>query len=382
MANEDETRVRTDLDHFEVFPWNKNFEIGHATIDEQHQALAGLLNKLARTLVSDELIKVNSAYDELANYANLHFHDEEAIWSEYFADDSWFSSHQMEHSAFLPRVIELKEQDAGKPLTDFVENIVKFLIHWLAFHIIDNDKRMAMVVEAIESGASIEEAKVLTDKNMSGSMRILIETILNMYEGLSSRTIDLMREMHARIKAEEKLKEANKRLEELSITDQLTGLYNRRHFISVFQTEIRRARREKKALTYFLIDIDFFKQFNDNYGHLEGDTALKRVGGRLLETCRRPTDFAFRLGGEEFGVLATSLSNKNANEFGEILRASIEGLKIPHGYSEVNEHMTVSIGLINKVPSLDDTTEDFVRIADNRLYKAKELGRNRVVASD
>jgi len=290
-------------------------------------------------------------------------------------------SHQEVHATFLPKVLEIKEQEAGKPLGDIVEKIIKFLIRWLAFHIIDVDKRMAMVIRAVQSGSSLEDAKILADKKMSGSMRVLIETILNMYDGLSSRAIDLMRERSARIKAEESLKKANERLKELSITDQLTGLYNRRYFNTVFQTEMRRARREKRPLTYILMDIDFFKSFNDNYGHPEGDTALERVGGRLIEACRRPSDYAFRIGGEEFVVLATNMSGKNAGAFGEILRASIEGLKIPHNYSTVNKHMTISVGVVNKIPSLDDTLENFAKIADVRLYKAKELGRNRVIAS-
>ncbi len=199
MLDNNKTTWRVDFDQFEVFPWNRNFETGHAVIDEQHRTLVRSLNKLARTLVNDEVIEVNRAFDELAEYANFHFADEEAIWAEYFRDDYWLSSHQLSHAAFLPKVIELKNKDEGKSLTDAVENIVRFLIRWLAFHIIDNDKRMALAVDAMASGMSVEDAKVLADKKMSGSMRLLIETILYMYDGLSSRALDLMRERLARI---------------------------------------------------------------------------------------------------------------------------------------------------------------------------------------
>lgn len=382
MAEKTEQGKSAAMGNFEVFPWNKNFDTGHALIDEQHRRLVHLLNELANTLIDDEFAVVNRAFDELADYANRHFDEEEAIWSNYFSDDSWFSSHQFSHATFLPKVIELKEQEADKPLSDVVEQIIKFLIRWLAFHIIDNDKRMAIAVSAMESGASIEEAKVIADKKMSGSMRLLIETVLTMYDGLSSRTLDLLRERKARSKAEEELKEANKKLEELSITDQLTGLHNRRYLESVFEHESRRALRNKLLLTYYLIDIDFFKNFNDNYGHLEGDSALKQVAHRLKEVCRRPSDFVFRIGGEEFGIFSTNRTEDAAASFGEIIRKSIEDLKIPHRHSKVSKYVTVSLGGVCRIPSPEGALNKYVEIADKRLYIAKSSGRNRVIMVD
>lgn len=369
----------SELDNFEVFPWNDNFETGNELIDEQHKVLVSMLNKLAMSLVIDETIEINDAFAELAAYANKHFDEEEAIWAEHFIEDSWLTSHQMSHAAFLPKVLEIKEQDTGQPLRDKVETIVKFLIRWLAFHIIDDDKRLAFVVENIKKGASLDEAKLAADKKMSGSMRVLIETILNMYDGLSSRTLDLMRERRARAKAEKELMEANKRLEQMSITDQLTGLYNRRHFETVFHDELRRARREKHELTYFMIDLDYFKNFNDIYGHLEGDLALERVGAKLSELCRRPGDYAFRMGGEEFSILTSGMEATKPEVFGEILRAGIEDLQIAHQGSEVSDVMTASIGVASKIPNMKDNVDDCMRIADERLYLAKEKGRNQVV---
>jgi diguanylate cyclase (GGDEF)-like protein/hemerythrin-like metal-binding protein len=379
MPKEDSKRAKTDFDQFEVFPWNKNLETGHSVIDEQHMVLVDLLNKLARTLVSDEAKKVNDAFDGLAKYADFHFNDEEIIWSEYFSEDYWLSSHQMAHASFLPKVVELKEQKSGKQLTEIIEDIVKFLIRWLAFHIIDNDKRMAMAVEAIDSGSSIEEAKISADKKMSGSMRVLIETILKMYDGLSSSAMDLMRERHARIIAEKELIKANKQLEKLSITDQLTGLFNRRYFNEVFPREVRRAKREKKPLTFLMIDIDYFKYYNDNYGHLEGDKALEKISESMFKVCRRPDDFVFRLGGEEFGIIAAGLSNENALTLGEKIRESIENLQILHAKNKTSKYMTISIGLSNQIPAQNDTFEEIIKVADDRLYQAKNKGRNQVV---
>jgi diguanylate cyclase (GGDEF)-like protein/hemerythrin-like metal-binding protein len=374
--------MSSNLDHFEVFPWSSNFETGHKVIDEQHKILAGLLNDLASTLVGVNTVETNIAFDKLANYANEHFTEEEDIWFEHFGDDPWFVSHQMSHASFLPKVLELKNLEGKTTITDVVEQTVKFLIRWLAFHIIDNDKRMAITVDSIIKGSPLKEAKAIADRQMSGSMRTLIETVLQMYDGMSSRTLDLMRERNARRKAELELRDANTKLQELAVTDQLTGLYNRRYLDSAFEREVRRALRENTAITYLLIDIDYFKSFNDNYGHIEGDKALKQVGAMLNEVCRRPGDLAFRVGGEEFGILVSSNSDEDVKLFGEKIRASIEDLNIPHSYSKINKYVTVSVGAVYKRPSIEDSLVEFATIADKRLYIAKSQGRNCVVSTE
>lgn len=368
------------LDNFDVFPWNENLETGIAIIDEQHQKLVQLLNQLTGTLVSGDAVELNRVFDELAAYAAYHFKTEENVWAPYFDGDAWLAGHKDSHTSFLPTVIELKAQQGDKPLREAIEHIVKFLIRWLAFHIIDNDKRMAIVVRHVESGLSLDEAKAASNEQMSGSARVLIDTVLLMYDRLSSRTLDLMRERVERRKAEEKLREAYGELERRAVTDQLTGLYNRHHFEDVFDQELRRAHRDSRALAFIMFDIDHFKKLNDDYGHLHGDAALKQVGAKLKELCRRPGDFAFRLGGEEFGVLAAGQSSEGAVAFAERIRAAMEGLGIPNAGSEVAPHLTVSLGVVDKCPGGSDTIDSFIKTADERLYQAKAQGRNRVVS--
>jgi hemerythrin-like metal-binding protein len=204
--------MSSNLDRYVVFPWDINFETGIAKIDEQHHALVDLLNKLANCLINSDAKEIGSTFNELADYAEMHFREEEDIWYEHFKDDSWHSSHQISHASFLPAIVDIKEQSDSTSLSEVIEQIVKFLIRWLAFHIIDNDMRMAIAVKALESGSLLEDAKLIADKKMAGSMRILIETILRMYDGLSSRTIDLMRERSARTEAEAELIESNMEL--------------------------------------------------------------------------------------------------------------------------------------------------------------------------
>lgn len=373
--------MTTSPDYFEVFPWNENFETGIAIIDEQHRELVDLLNQLSNTLVSGDTPELERTFDKLAAYAKLHFDTEEEVWTPYFGDDPWLKDHQENHAAFIPSVNELKQEQVNKPLREVVEHIIKFLIRWLAFHIIDNDRRMAVVVRNMESGHSLDEAKDISEEQMEGATRVLIDTVLNMYDGLSSRTLELMRERVERRKAEEQLRLVNRDLEILAITDQLTGLFNRRYFDEVFRHELGRAKRERRNLTFIMVDIDFFKLLNDHYGHLQGDAALKKLGNRLSELCRRPGDYAFRLGGEEFGLIITDQSSEHGKEFAEKIRAAIEALSIPNEPSKIADHLTVSIGVVSKVPQSADTTDSYIGHADRRLYRAKELGRNRVVSN-
>ncbi|MCB1935716.1 MAG: diguanylate cyclase, partial [Nitrosomonas sp.] len=302
------------MDKLEVFPWNKNFETGIDRIDDQHKILISILNKLALTLTYNNPIEINRVFKQLIEYAEFHFESEEEIWIEYLHNDSWLSSHQLSHSSFLPKIFELKNQDRGKNQSEIIESIILFLIRWLAFHILDNDKRMAFFIENMQKGMAFDEAKISADRKMSGSIRGLIETVLTMYDSLSSRTLALVRESNQRKRMEQELKIANKqlrqanaRLESLSITDDLTGLSNRRHFNNVFALEIKRARREKTSAALLIIDIDFFKKINDNYGHSMGDKTLIKVGQALKKLCKRPGDYAFRLGGEEFCVIASNM---------------------------------------------------------------------------
>ena len=172
-----------------------------------------------------------------------------------------------------------------------------------------------------------------------------------------------------------------KRAEELSITDELTTLFNRRYFNIIFPREIARAEREKKIIGLILLDVDYFKLYNDNYGHHQGDIALQSVALVLKNTIRRAGDFAFRVGGEEFGGIVSVESPEQVAEIAEKLRRSIEELEIKHEYNPKSLHLTVSIGVKTHVCSgrLLPEMNEFYSQADDALYQAKDKGRNQVV---
>jgi len=198
--------IKNQTEFFEIFPWDKNFETGIEIIDEQHKELVRILNKLAANLanLSNKVI-LNEIFQELADYADYHFKTEEAIWSEYFKDDIAFIEHEKTHKSFIDDVLILKNNKDEKAFDDTIYDIVTFLSKWLAYHILDTDKRMAKVVLGIKSGLSLEEAKEKSDNDMKGLMEVLVHTVLSMYESLSTRTIDLMREKALRLKAEKSL---------------------------------------------------------------------------------------------------------------------------------------------------------------------------------
>jgi len=179
----------------------------------------------------------------------------------------------------------------------------------------------------------------------------------------------------------EKSHERSRILREISIIDDLTQLYNRNYFNEVFDKELLRARRADRLVAFFILDVDFFKQYNDTYGHFKGDLALQSVGALLNWKLKRADDTAFRLGGEEFGGLIHGNSFDDIEQFANQICRSIENLAIPHTASSVSSYLTVSIGITVVTPDRADNPDEVYRIADQALYAAKTNGRNRVVTA-
>jgi diguanylate cyclase (GGDEF)-like protein len=176
--------------------------------------------------------------------------------------------------------------------------------------------------------------------------------------------------------ATSRLKKVNKKLENASYTDSLTSLYNRRYFNILYDREIKRAKREKSYITFMMLDIDFFKQYNDTYGHIEGDFALKSVAKVLTDTLKRPTDFVFRLGGEEFGVLLTHTDESNSAKLARDICTAIKAREIKHENSKVCDYLTISIGVVCCVADDALNEEILISRADEMLYEAKSNGRD------
>ncbi len=189
---------------FEIFPWDENFETGIAKVDAQHRHLVHLLNCLADQFVNgaDELA-MTRILAELSDYARYHFVTEESIWETELAGSKDFDQHCALHAQFFDKIESLTQ--SGMDFENLLEELFGFLTQWLAFHIIDQDKRLALTLQGLSQGLSLQAAKHQAHEVMSGTLSILINTVLKMYKQLSSRTVDLMREKAARLKAEKAL---------------------------------------------------------------------------------------------------------------------------------------------------------------------------------
>jgi diguanylate cyclase (GGDEF)-like protein len=171
-----------------------------------------------------------------------------------------------------------------------------------------------------------------------------------------------------------------KLIEILSITDGLTNIYNRRYFNEIFPKIINNAKRKNELISFLFMDIDHFKQYNDNYGHQKGDEVLIKFAKCLKESLNRSSDFAFRLGGEEFAIVYQTDTKEKAIEFANIIKINIEDLEIIHEFNSASPYITASMGLICK--NANDIDDKIYKQADDLLYEAKRSGRNQIKVNE
>jgi len=199
-------------------------------------------------------------------------------------------------------------------------------------------------------------------------------------ERLGEASTQLEHKTRALEEANEHLAAAVETLHRISTQDGLTGVANRRHFDETLALEWRRAARSRSLLSLLMLDIDYFKAFNDAAGHQAGDECLRRVAQALRDHLHRAADLVSRYGGEEFAILLPETDAESARAVAESIREHIESLDIAHPAAPLG-HVTVSIGLASVIPPRDGSNAgDFIRCADAALYDAKRSGRNRVMA--
>ncbi|MBE9076360.1 PleD family two-component system response regulator [Romeria aff. gracilis LEGE 07310] len=179
------------------------------------------------------------------------------------------------------------------------------------------------------------------------------------------------------------LQQANQELYRVATIDSLTQVANRRRFDQYLQQEWQRLSREQNPLTLILGDVDFFKVYNDTYGHQVGDLCLKTVAEAFSLAATRPADLVARYGGEEFAVILPNTSAPGALQVAEMIQRNLSAFKIPHSQSSVSDRVTISLGVASLIPSPGSSPKEIITAADQALYQAKEKGRNRsVIAAD
>lgn len=193
-------------------------------------------------------------------------------------------------------------------------------------------------------------------------------------EGYTGAIHDITEWVHA----ERNLQKANQKLEEMSFKDSLTNIPNRRLFEKYMDQSWTKALEQQTSITFMMIDIDFFKPFNDTYGHLHGDDCLAEIASTLQHEVEKHDGFIARYGGEEFAIIYENLHKNEAEEKAEALRNKVKNEKIPHRASEISDYVTISIGMIHRVPDETESITAFVQRADQALYEAKENGKDQV----
>ncbi|WP_151704223.1 diguanylate cyclase [Nitrincola alkalilacustris] len=211
--------------------------------------------------------------------------------------------------------------------------------------------------------------------------------VIDEERGLQAGAVDyIIKPFHlaivkARVSNHISLKIKTDMLETLALIDGLTGVPNRRRLDEALNNEWKRGMREQQSLAIIMSDIDFFKAYNDHYGHGAGDQCLKAVAKALFNTLNRPSDMMARYGGEEFIAVLPHTDLQGAMQMAERWRQSIEELQIPHECSAVAHHVTISLGCAAMIPSNNLTPQMLLKQADQMLYRAKKNGRNRVGSS-
>ena len=179
-----------------------------------------------------------------------------------------------------------------------------------------------------------------------------------------------------------RLKEMNNELKLLSTRDGLTGVANRHAGNDFLSREWPRAIREQNYFSVIMLDIDYFKLYNDSHGHLQGDECLKKVAHTLRRGIHRPADLLVRYGGEEFIVYLPDTKREGALIVAIAMKSEVEAMQLHHGSSKASPYVTVSIGIASTIPDMDKSVEVLIDSADRALYRAKQEGRNRVCIAD
>ncbi|MHB1216434.1 MAG: sensor domain-containing diguanylate cyclase [Thiobacillus sp.] len=195
-------------------------------------------------------------------------------------------------------------------------------------------------------------------------------------DGEVDSLVGFMFDITERKETEQKLMALQKELEEFSFRDGLTGIANRRMFDSIMEVEWTNARRNNQPLSLIMIDIDYFKPYNDHYGHIQGDDCLKHVGQILSSAATRPRDLFARFGGEEFVLVLPETDAASAKKVADRCRNLLFKEQIPHEKSPVSPILTVSLGVDTILPTHKDQPLGFIKAVDTLLYQAKQNGRN------
>lgn len=343
--------------------YNKDINLAFHQLKDEHITPAEAAEKI--DLSRQKVLSTWASYQ-------MHFkRDYELSYIRYASDELMRSTHYLKRlsSAILRLDLEHISKLSSRTLfknINHIDNIISNIINYE--HEIARYERKMLISTYNETLYKLVAILIFI-------IALAVIIITPIFKSIQNSELSL-------INTSKRLQAANKKLETASITDALTELYNRRYFNLVYNRELTRCIREKKSLAFMMLDIDYFKGYNDHYGHLKGDITLKEVSKAMQETLKRPGDYLFRLGGEEFGVLISDINEEKAYHMAEKIRHNVQALNIEHKQSKSSKYVTISIGLVTLIPNQFSEPEQILHKADENLYNAKAEGRNRVVTTE
>lgn len=367
----------------EAFLWNPCFVTGLSEVDKQHHHLVNVINRFGELIMGQEGASIEAielVFGELAQYAQYHFAEEEALMLAQNLDARYIAQHKSSHASFFDEVEHLH---GGITVhnRESARSLMQFLTHWLAYHILGTDQFMAKQIASIKLGARPEEAYLDDVLTKDPAMEALLSALNGLFHQVSQRNhalVQLNKNLEERVaQRTQALTDANRRLDVLANTDILTGLPNRRCALLRFAAEWELAVRDETPLSCIMIDADGFKRINDQYGHDAGDVVLVALA-RQLRDAARTDDLVCRLGGDEFLVICARTPLDGALKLADAMRHTVAELHVTAGVGEW--HGSVSIGVATRLQSMP-TLEFLMKAADQGLYVAKQNGRNCVATA-
>ncbi|HAS4555776.1 TPA: diguanylate cyclase [Vibrio cholerae] len=371
------------------FKWDQYFETGLEEVDEQHQSLVNIVNRYSSLLAENHvsLDEIRLALFELSRYSEYHFKEEEKLMREVGISALHLEEHIQVHRTFMSEVFSMQAFIHDVDDRSAVQ-LLEFLIHWLAYHILGIDQNMARQVIAIRSGMSAEEAYAKEEREKNAATEPLLNALNALFDQVSERNRELVKLNQSLeekvIERTQQLYQVNRQLEALSMTDSLTGLPNRRKAMRQLVLHWNLAQDNQQPFVCVMIDfvcvmidIDGFKAVNDHHGHDVGDKVLTTIANMLRDHFRSD-DLVCRLGGDEFLVICPETNTAGGVYIAEQVCRAIQQQVISLE-NNIRWQGSVSMGVAAFASNMKDHHE-LLRAADQAVYLAKNSGKNRVCA--
>lgn len=359
------------------FHWDQCFITGLHDVDQQHHHLVDLINDFGLLLARNQLVleDFQRLFKQLADYTVYHFTDEESLMLSVGIDERHLKHHKASHQDFIEEISKLS-LSVNEDNTDSARHLLDFLTHWLAYHILGEDQFMAQQINAIRSGLSAEQAYNQSKREQDRSTEPLLVALNGLFELVSTRNrelVELNQSLEDKvIQRTVELSKANQHLEELSLTDVLTGLPNRRHAMRRLESLWDESVATDSDLVCIMIDADHFKEVNDTYGHDAGDLVLTELA-KALQHAFRTDDIVCRLGGDEFFVICPDTDLAGGIHIAELTRKTVADMRVATGGKPW--HGSISIGVAARTTDLD-SFDALIKQADEGVYAAKQAGKN------